>query len=87
MEIKIRDLEPATVQKINELAKAKGLSRQEYLKNHLETFAVSGLHSDIIDRYEKQLEINTMLLEKNTQVMNEMMETFKKLMGYSDNRV
>lgn len=80
MEIKIRNLEPATVKKIDELAKQKGISRQEYLKRHLESFAVSGLHSDIIDRYEKQLQVNNMLLEKNTQTMNEMIETFKGLM-------
>lgn len=80
MEIKIRNLEPATVKKIDELAKQKGISRQEYLKNHLESFAVSGLHSDIIDRYEKQLQVNNMLLEKNTQTMNEMIEIFKELM-------
>lgn len=80
MEIKIRNLEPATVKKIDELAKQKGISRQEYLKSHLESFAVSGLHSDIIDRYEKQLQVNNMLLEKNTQTMNEMIEIFKELM-------
>lgn len=80
MEIKIRNLEPATIKKIDELAKQKGISRQEYLKSHLESFAVSGLHSDIIDRYEKQLQVNNMLLEKNTQTMNEMIEMFKELM-------
>lgn len=80
MEVKIRNLEPATVKKIDELAKEQGVSRQEYLKGHLETFAISGLHSDIIDRYEKQLEINTALLEKTNQTMNEVVETFKVLM-------
>lgn len=80
MEIKIRNLEPATVQKIDELAREKGISRQEYLKRHLESFTISGLHSDIIDRYEKQLQVNNMLLEKNTQTMNEMIEIFKELM-------
>ncbi len=79
MEIKIRNLEPATVQKIDELAREKGISRQEYLKRHLESFAISGLHSDIIDRYEKQLEINTALLEKTNQTMSEVVETFKEL--------
>jgi len=80
MDIMIRNLEPATVKKIDELAREKGISRQEYLKRHLESFAVSGLHSDIIDRYEKQLQVNNMLLEKNTQTMNEMIEMFKELM-------
>lgn len=80
MDLLLRNIEPATVQKIDELAREKGISRQEYLKRHLESFAISGLHSDIIDRYEKQLQVNNMLLEKNTQAMNEVVETFKELM-------
>lgn len=80
LEIKIRDLDPATVKKIDRLATDKGLSRQVYLKEHLEAFAVNDLHSSIIDRYEKQLEVNTMLLEKNAEKMDEMMEVFRALM-------
>lgn len=80
MEIKIRNLDPSTVKKIDLLAKEKGLSRQEYLKEHLEAFAVNDLHTSIIDRYEKQLEVNTMLLEKNAEKMDEMMMVFKELM-------
>lgn len=81
MEIKIRNLDPSTVKKIDMLAKRKGLSRQEYLKNHLESFAVNDLHSDIIDRYEKQLEVNTMLLEKNAEKMDEMISLFVEMMS------
>lgn len=81
MEIKIRNLDPSTVKKIDMLAKRKGISRQEYLKNHLESFAVNDLHSDIIDRYEKQLEVNTMLLEKNAEKMDEMISLFAEMMS------
>ena len=80
MEIKIRNLDPSTVKKVDDLAKRKGLSRQEYLKEHLEAFAVNDLHSSVIDRYEKQLEVNTMLLEKNAEKMDEMMSVFKEMM-------
>lgn len=80
MEIKIRNLDPSTVKKIDKLSKENGLSRQEYLKQHLQSFAVNDLHSSIIDRYEKQLEVNTMLLEKNAEKMDEMMMVFKELM-------
>lgn len=80
MEIKIRNLEPSTVKKIDELAKQNGLSRQEYLKGHLEAFAINDLHSSVIDRYEKQLEVNTMLLEKNAEKMDEMIMVFQELM-------
>lgn len=81
MDIMIRNIDPMTVKKIDEWAKEKGLSRQEYLKNHLESFAVSDVHWNVIDRYEKQLEANTMLLEKNTATINKLIDTFLELMS------
>lgn len=80
MDLKIRDVEPATIKKLDELAKEKGVSRQQYLKRHLESFAVNGLHSDIIDRYEKQMDVNNMLLEKTATALDEMTLTFARLM-------
>ncbi|RKD26503.1 hypothetical protein BEP19_16840 [Ammoniphilus oxalaticus] len=80
MNILIRDVHPATINKIDELAKQKGISRQEYLREHLEAFAVSDLHFNLMDRYEKQLEVNTMLLEKNAKKMDEMIAVFTQLM-------
>lgn len=68
------------VKKIDEWAKEKGVSRQEYLKLHFESFAVNDVHSNIIDRYEKQLEANSLLLEKTTQSMNELIEVLNSLM-------
>jgi len=80
VEIKIRNIDPMAVKKIDEWAKEKGLSRQEYLRLHLESFAVNDVHSNIIDRYEKQLEANSLLLEKTTHSMNELIEVLKGLM-------
>lgn len=79
MEIKIRDINPMAVKKIDEWAKEKGISRQQYLKLHLESFAINDVHSNIIDRYEKQLEANSLVLEKTTDSINELVEIIKGL--------
>lgn len=80
MDIKIRNVDPMAIKKIDEWAIEKGLSRQQYLKEHLETFAVNDIHSNIIDRYEKQLDANTLLLEKAEQSINELIHVFTELM-------
>lgn len=80
MDLIIRGLDPATVKKIDELARKSKLSRQVYLKNHLESFAVNDLHTDLLDRYEKQLKANMILLEKTNNTVDEMMITFKDIM-------
>ncbi|MGG1219942.1 hypothetical protein ABE236_21090 [Priestia endophytica] len=36
MEIKVRNVDPVVVKKIDEMAKGKGISRQEFLKGLLE---------------------------------------------------
>ncbi len=39
MEIKVRNVDPVVVKKIDEMAKEKGISRQEFLKIQIETLA------------------------------------------------
>lgn len=80
MEIKIRNLEPSTVRKIDELAKKNNISRNEYLKNHLNAFAINHLQSNMLQRYERQLEANMILLEKTNVTLESMIDTFKELM-------
>lgn len=82
MDIKIRNLEPHTVRKLDELARKNNISRNEYLRNHLNSFTVNHLHSDLLERYEKQLEANMFLLEKTNDVLNNIDNTFKELMEY-----
>lgn len=79
MDVKIRDVDPYAVKKIDEWAKEKGLSRQVYLKNLLESLTTIDIHSNVIDRYEKQLEVNTLFLEKTSDTMSELLEVMKEL--------
>lgn len=81
MEIKVRDINPATVKKLDKLAKENNVSRQVYLKTHLEAFAINELHTNIIDRYEKQLETNMMLLEKTNKTLDYVLNVFEDLLS------
>lgn len=79
MEVRIRNVDPYTVKKIDQWAKEKGLSRQVYLKNLLENLTTIDIHSNVIDRYEKQLEVNTLFLEKTSDTISELLEVMKEL--------
>ena len=78
MDIKIRNLDPVAIAKIDELAKKKGISRNEYLKHQISKLAIireveemenkySNLVSAIADRLEQAndtIKENSILLEK-----------------------
>ncbi|KMY52503.1 hypothetical protein AC623_20385 [Bacillus sp. FJAT-27231] len=72
MEVKIRNLDPVAIKKIDELAKKKGLSRQEFLKGQIETLAVFHEQS----RRETHLQT---LIEKNIYTMTQCYEALEKV--------
>jgi hypothetical protein len=79
MEVKIRNVEPAAVKKIDELARKKGLSRNEYLKNVLEDFSILEMKDNHVDRMEKQLVANSMLMEKTSNTLDELVSVLKEM--------
>lgn len=62
MEIRIRYMDPKTVQKIDELAKEKGLSRQEFLHAQLSQLAVFQEENDREQKLQQ-------LVDRNIQTM------------------
>lgn len=62
-DIKIRNLEPYALKKIDELAKENKLSRNLYLKNALENFSYLELVDSDKIRLEKQIEMNNILMQ------------------------
>lgn len=78
MNISVRDIDPVAIKKIDELAKKKGISRNEYLKNQISKIAVmketeevekkySNLVNAVVDRLEQAndtIRENSILLEK-----------------------
>lgn len=79
MEVKIRNVEPTAVKKIDELARKKGLSRNEYLKNVIEDFSILEMKDNHVDRMEKQLVANTLLMEKTSNTLDELVSVLKEL--------
>lgn len=84
-EIKIRNLDPVILKKIDEMAKKKNLSREEYLRRYLTKISeledviqldekYRNLVSVLSDRMEQAneiIEVNSMLLEKVSQKLND----------------
>lgn len=79
MEIKVRGLNPHAVKKIDELAKDKSLSRNEYLKNVLEELSFLEMKDNINDRMEKQIQINNIVMKKNSESLDELVSILKEM--------
>lgn len=75
MDIYIRNIDPGIKIKLKENAKKKGISLNEYVKNILETAALSLEVTSLDDKYsnltKELLSIYTGIIEKNTSVIAE----------------
>lgn len=75
MDIYIRNIDPGIKIKLKENAKKKGISLNEYVKNILETAALSIEVISLDDKYsnltKELLSIYTGIIEKNTSVIAE----------------
>lgn len=79
MEIKIRGINPHAVKKIDELAKEKNLSRNEYLKNTLEELSFLQLKDNVNDRLEKQIQANNIFMQRNSNSLDELVSVLKEM--------
>ena len=81
MEIKIRNVDPVVVTKLDELARKQHLSRNEYLKKIVSSCAVV---QDVIDLDKKDEDLVTVLagrLEQAADVIATNTEILEKIMG------
>jgi len=72
MDIFLRNIDPVAMQKVDELAKENGMSRQKILK---EQFEVLAFFDEQVAR-EKRLEG---IIDQNIQLMNQCSITIKKM--------
>ena len=56
-DIKIRNLDVVVVDKINDLAKKKGMSREEYLRGQLGSMAILDEVKECEDRYSRLVDL------------------------------
>ncbi|MFP3668409.1 hypothetical protein SB717_25020 [Priestia sp. SIMBA_032] len=74
MEIKVRNVDSIAVKKIDEMAKRKNISRQEFLKSQLEMLAF--FH----EQTNRELQLENML-EKVLQMMGQCSTTMENMNG------
>lgn len=89
MDIYIRNIDPGIKIKLKENAKKKGISLNEYVKNILETAALSIEVTSLDDKYsnltKELLSIYTGIIEKNTSVIAENNYILSKLIKEKQN--
>ncbi|MEH7409204.1 MULTISPECIES: hypothetical protein [Priestia] len=64
MDILLRDIDPTAVKKIDEIAKEKKISRQEFLKGQVETLAVFQEQKDREAELENIIYKNIKMMER-----------------------
>lgn len=80
MEIKVRNVDPIAIKKIDEMAKEKKISRSEFLKGQIETFALLQLQKD----HEAALED---LIDKNIKMMEKCAVAIERMNGFIEEMV
>lgn len=85
-DIIIRNLEPVVLQKIDELAKKKKISREEYLRRYLtkvseleDVVQLDEKYSNIINALSERMEQANDVIEINTMFLQRMEDYLKNL--------
>ncbi|MDR7247235.1 MULTISPECIES: hypothetical protein [Priestia] len=81
MEIKVRNVDPIAVKKIDEMAKRKNISRQEFLKGQLETLAFFHEQTNRELQLENMLEKVLQMMGQCSTTMENMNDIMYELMG------
>ena len=71
MDVCIRKVDPVAIKKIDELAKRKGISWNEYLKKHIEQMAIIKDISETEDKYANLVETVVDRLEQANDIIQE----------------
>ncbi|MEK4626531.1 hypothetical protein MKY06_29995 [Priestia sp. FSL P4-0332] len=75
MDILLRDIDPTAVKKIDEIAKEKKISRQEFLKGQVETLAV------FQEQKEREAELEN-IIYKNIKMMEKCAVAIETVNGF-----
>ncbi|ANC23036.1 hypothetical protein WR52_30510 (plasmid) [Bacillus cereus] len=79
MNVLIRDLDASLVKRIDELAKAKKISRQEFLHRYISNLAVLQDMKDLQDKHIELQKQSMILMKQNTQTMNRMLQVIEDI--------
>ncbi|KAA6457705.1 MULTISPECIES: ribbon-helix-helix protein, CopG family [Bacillus cereus group] len=79
MNVLIRDLDASLVKRIDELAKAKKISRQEFLHRYISNLAVLQDMKDLQDKHIELQKQSMILIKQNTQTMNRVLRVIEEV--------
>ncbi|KAB2372898.1 MULTISPECIES: ribbon-helix-helix protein, CopG family [Bacillus] len=79
MNVLIRDLDASLVKRIDELAKAKKISRQEFLHRYISNLAVLQDMKDLQDKHIDLQKQSMILIKQNTQTMNRVLRVIEEV--------
>ncbi|MFF2241669.1 hypothetical protein ACFVUU_26510 [Bacillus thuringiensis] len=79
MNVLIRDLDASLVKQIDELAKTKKISRQEFLHRYISNLAVLQDMKDLQDKHIELQKQSMILIKQNTQTMNRMLQVIEDI--------
>lgn len=74
MEILIRNLDKSVVRKIDDLAKAKDMKREPFLREVLTSLSILDEQKSLEERYKTLVEQQGKIIDLNTKVLNKVME-------------
>lgn len=69
MEIKVRNIDPTIIKKIDELAKKQKVSRQVFLKSVIENFAVHEKFKELEGNYLELIDKLAYIIKDNTNTI------------------
>ncbi|MGG3178061.1 hypothetical protein ABEQ41_07290 [Priestia megaterium] len=81
MDMLLRDIDPIAVKKIDEIAKEKKISRQEFLKGQVETLAVFQEQKDREAELEHLIDRNIKMMEKCAVAIETINGFIQEMMG------
>ncbi|WP_265938866.1 ribbon-helix-helix protein, CopG family [Bacillus thuringiensis] len=79
MTVLIRDLDASLVKRIDELAKVKKISRQEFLHRYISNLAVLQDMKDLQDKHIELQKQSMILIKQNTQTMNRVLRVIEEV--------
>jgi len=78
MEIKIREVDPIAVKKIDELAKKQDISRSRFIANMINNYAaVEEEFKSFEERYQSTIDKNSRVIQNNTETMQKLNKKMK----------
>lgn len=79
MNVLIRDLDASLVKRIDELAKAKKISRQEFLHRYISNLSVLEEMQSMQEKFTELQKQSLMIIKQNTEVMKRMINVIDEI--------